>query len=140
MLILLKKVQASRFKKNLIHFKSFYPRLLIIFSSLGFFKMSSKEILKPLYEKGDLVSFTGYKARTFNYLEHKKTWKHQISDLFCPVWSDSSIFLVLVPIPAEQLFTKKTLKHLSEDDNGYIVVSQLDGLRYFVYEDELTFL
>lgn len=94
----------------------------------------------PLYEQGDLVSFLGYSSRTFNYTFHTKKWDKQLSELTCPITQKNNTFLVLFGIPAKEMFYKSIHKYLSSKDNGYVVVSQTDGVRYFVYENEITFL
>lgn len=100
----------------------------------------SHTLVKPLYEDGDLVYFAGYKPRKFLYTIHRKKWTSLIEDLACPHVTDTSIFIVILCIPAKELFKKSSHQYLSSDDNGYIVVSQLDAARYFVYENELRFV
>jgi hypothetical protein len=97
-------------------------------------------LIKPLYEEGDLVYFNGYKPRKFSYTIHRKKWDSILGDLACPHVTDTSIFIVIDCISAKELFRKSSHEHLSSEDNGYIVVSQSDGVRYFVYENELRFV
>jgi hypothetical protein len=97
-------------------------------------------LIAPLFEIGDLVTFREYLPRKFIYASHKKKWDDLIDDLGCPISQNDTAFLVIFSIPAKELFTKSINEHLSSDDNGYIIVSQLDGMRYFVYEDEIGFL
>jgi hypothetical protein len=43
-------------------------------------------------------------------------------------------------VSASQLFDVYNEEELSNDDHGYVVVSQNDSNSYFVYENELEFL
>jgi hypothetical protein len=97
-------------------------------------------IIRPLYEKGDLVVFTGYIPRTFIYWNHRRKWNKLLFDLDCPVSQINNTFLVLEAIPASELFTVYSEQKLSNDDHGYVVISQNDSTKYFVYENELVFL
>ena len=97
-------------------------------------------LTRPLFEKGDLVSFIGYKPRHFVYGGFKKKWENKLGDLGCPIKQKNSIFLVLEAVKAKELFKKTVHSDLSSKDNGYVVISQKDGLLYFVYEDEIVFL
>jgi len=97
-------------------------------------------LTRPLFEKGDLVTFSGYKSRHFRYESFKKNWENQLGDLGCPIKQKNCIFLVLESISAKSLFKKSVHIHLTAKDNGYVVISQKDGLLYFVYEDEIVFL
>ena len=94
----------------------------------------------PLYEEGDLVSFIGYKSRGFNYNGYKKKKDKELSEFGCPIEQEYNTFLVIQVIPAKKLFKKSVHENLSCKDNVYVVVSQKDGIGYFVYENELIFL
>ena len=94
----------------------------------------------PLFEEGDLVVFTGYRSRHFKYDSFKKKWEEKFGDLACPLKQKNVIFIVIEIVPAKQLFKKSIHNRLACRDNGYVVVSQFDGLSYFVYENEIKFL
>lgn len=100
----------------------------------------SNVLIRPLYEQGDLVCFKGYIPRRFPYTVHSKKWDAEIAELDCPLAQVDNIFVVIITIPAKELFKRSSHPYLTCKDNGYIVVSQRDGVRYFVYEDELEFL
>jgi hypothetical protein len=97
-------------------------------------------LTRPLFEKGDLVTFTGYKPRHFLYKSFKKKWENKYGDLGCPIKQKNFIFLVIDAIPAKDLFNNSRRSDITSKDNGYVVVSQKDGLQYFVYENEIKFL
>jgi hypothetical protein len=97
-------------------------------------------IIPPLYEEGDLVAFLGYVRRKFTYWEHKNKWNYILADLGCPKYQINNTLIVLRAISAQELFIKPLKSKLSSSDHGYVVVSQSDGARYFVYEDEIRFL
>jgi hypothetical protein len=97
-------------------------------------------IIPPLYEEGDLVTFLGYVRRTFAYWDYKKKWECILTDLGCPKYQINNTLIVLKAISAQDLFIKSLRRQLSSSDHGYIVVSQSDGVRYFVYENEIKFL
>lgn len=97
-------------------------------------------LTRPLFEKGDLVTFVGYRSRQFMYKSFKKKWENKLGDLGCPVKQKNGIFLVIEAVSAKELFERSKHSSLSSKDNGYVVVSQKDGLQYFVYENEIKFL
>jgi hypothetical protein len=97
-------------------------------------------LTRPLFEKGDLVTFIGYRSRQFMYKSFKKKWENKLGDLGCPIKQKNCIFLVIEAVSAKDLFERSKYGSLSSKDNGYVVISQKDGLFYFVYENEIKFL
>lgn len=97
-------------------------------------------LTRPLFEKGDLVIFSGYRSRQFMYKSFKKKWEIKFGDLGCPIKQKNCIFLVIESVGAKDLFERSKHRSLTSKDNGYVVISQFDGLPYFVYENEIKFL